>query len=289
MAEGGSIKPGHCPDGRAVTIVKLQGETAEPEQIITASVQILQVFDIDDFLFPEESAVAGQILHGVNADGIHADALIIAGEDVIQNLVIHAGEITEVGIGAPVPVPAQIEQEKICLPGFFAVFADMGHGDGVPFLQIPAVDDQCFSDELVRRELIQGGSAGKNMGGGIHVGTGVGIHGHFGFLEKVFFVGICGFQPGCFRAGVDGHGLFDGVGQVDDGHRITFFQYIFVIIPQKKKKGQKFCPFGLFNGRVKILPLQFPQNAFGEDFADGVHGVDAVIFDPLQDNGMNAV
>ena len=44
----------------------------------------------------------------------------------------------------------------------------------------------------------------------------------FGFLEKVFFIGIGGFQPGRLCAGIDGHGFRDNMGQINNGHGSTF-------------------------------------------------------------------
>ena len=52
-------------------------------------------------------------------------------------------------------------------------------------------------------------------------------HGDEGFLEKVFFIGVGSFQPGRLGAGIDGHSLFNGMGQVDDRHGrgLLFFFY----------------------------------------------------------------
>ena len=92
-----------------------------------------QIFNVDDVFFPEQLPVPGQIIHRINADGIHTDALIISGQNEIKHLIIHTGEISEVGIHTPISVPAQIEQEKICLLCFFTVFSDVFQCDGIPF------------------------------------------------------------------------------------------------------------------------------------------------------------
>ena len=120
------FKPGQGADRGTVTVRKLQRTAAEPEEVIAAQMEILQIFQINDILFPEQDPVAGQIIHGIDTDGIHADALVGSGQDIIQHLHIHTGKIAEVGIRAPVFVPAKIEQQKICRFCLAAISADMG-------------------------------------------------------------------------------------------------------------------------------------------------------------------
>ena len=106
---------------------------------------------------------------------------------------------------------------------FITIFLKMGHGNQFPFLQIPAVDNQGFADELVWRKLIQCGTSGKNMGGRIHMGTGVGEQCNSAFFEEVGFIGAGSFQPGCFCAGIDGHIFPDDMGQIHNSHGASFF------------------------------------------------------------------
>ena len=79
------------------------------------------------------------------------------------------------------------------------------HRDRLSFRQIPAVNNQCFPDKLVRRELVQGCPAGKQMRRGIHMGPGMGVHLQQGFLEPVFFISVGRDEFRGVRPGINRH------------------------------------------------------------------------------------
>ena len=86
------FEPCNGADGRAVAVRNLQGETAEPEQFGPAQPQVAEVFDVDDILFPKELPVPGQVVDRVDADHVKADALVVPGQDQVQDGVVDAGK-----------------------------------------------------------------------------------------------------------------------------------------------------------------------------------------------------
>ena len=56
------------------------------------------------------------------------------------------------------------------------------------------------------------------MSGGVHVGAGVGEHGHPGFFKAVLFIAVGRNQLGWFCAGINGHGFGNEMGQIDNSH-----------------------------------------------------------------------
>ena len=66
-------------DRRAVCVFPLQRQCEEPEQIISALVQILEIFDIHDLMLFEKLFVYRQILvrYRIDADDIETYALLV--------------------------------------------------------------------------------------------------------------------------------------------------------------------------------------------------------------------
>ena len=85
------LKPRHGADRRAVAALPFQWEAAEGEQIAAAQVQVFQVLNVQDILFPEQPLVPRQVLigDGIQPDHVEADALVFSGQDVVQQLGIH--------------------------------------------------------------------------------------------------------------------------------------------------------------------------------------------------------
>ena len=59
------FQPCHRTDRGTVTIVDLQGEAAEMEQVMAASVQILEIFNDDHLFFPEQLPVPVPVDHQI--------------------------------------------------------------------------------------------------------------------------------------------------------------------------------------------------------------------------------
>ena len=124
----------------------------------------------------------------------------------------------EAEAAAAAEAAAQVEEEKIRLLRQRSCPAHLLHGDGRALRQVPAVDDHRPADELLRRELIEGGTAREQVGWRVHVGAGVAEHGDAGLLEAVLFIGVGRFKSWRLRARINGHVLFNDMGQVDDFH-----------------------------------------------------------------------
>ena len=171
-------------------------------------------------------------------DHVEADALVLSGQDVVQHLVVHAGIVAEVGVRAPSGVPPGVEQQEVRLRRLVPVGQQLRHGDGLALTQPAAVDDQRPAYELLRRKGVQRGTPGKQVGGRIHMGAGVGEHAQHRLLEAVLFIGVGGGQHRRLCAGIDGHPLPDGVGQVDHAHRSTLFLDDTAIVMHRRRRCQ---------------------------------------------------
>ena len=78
-----SLHPRNGARGGAVGVLEFEGEAREHKQFVAALVEVAEIFDVDHFLLREERVVAFEVvvMHGIKADDVEADALVIALKD----------------------------------------------------------------------------------------------------------------------------------------------------------------------------------------------------------------
>ena len=164
------------------------------------------------------------IPQGVHAEGVGPHALEAAGNQIFGRLLVRHGEIVVIiGAGAPLPLPAGVEQHEIRRADGPVLLPEVVGGDDAPGRQVRYVQHHGPAAELGGGQHLQRGAPGKHVGRGVHVGTGVGGDGQLGLPEPVPGQGAGGLDGGGGGAGIHGHLRRDGVGQVDNhGRELPF-------------------------------------------------------------------
>ena len=161
------------------------------------------------------------VRNGIDPDGIKAKPLFAAFQRIAADFHAHNRIVSEIRFLPPESVPAGMKKQELrCIRRLPYRFNAL-HTDGLPCLQVMAVDHKGFSHKLRRRHLIQLCSLSKQMKRRVHVGSRMGGHGKQRFPKAILFVGVYDFQPRRRCAGIYRHIIGNRLRQIDHFHAIS--------------------------------------------------------------------
>ena len=164
--EGSILDESDGSNGRAISSYMLERQGAESEEAVSHKVQIREIFDDDKGIVRQHLLMKGKgrRRNGVQADGVEANPLFAALDEVFRDVVADAGIVPKIARVSPVSVPAGAEEEKFSHIGIGPAAFNAIHGDPAALPQIGAVDDQSSADKLRDGETVQRCAAREQVG-----------------------------------------------------------------------------------------------------------------------------
>lgn len=218
----GSGDKGKGAHGEGAHRTHFDGDGEEAEASVGQLLEAAKVFDDGD-AGAEKGCVhwPAAVFGVVDVEGVYANEGSAGFDEMMRGAGREKGVPLEIAVGAPVLVPAGVEEDGFAgdIEGFEGFRTDGAGGRG-------ATDDDAFQigegGEVQLGEIV---AAGEAVEGSVDVGASVGDHFNLAYLEGgisvvaaagVFAAPVVG-DDGGGQAAVGDHAVFDGVAEVDKG------------------------------------------------------------------------